>query len=151
MSGRTDNNVKNFFYSSLRRALRQINVYISQYKKKSNIKPFKPIILTKVLNINDEKYKSKLDIKTDQAVDLAQKIKDMLGKLSQRNDEDLSEEQIQFRGEIVQNLQDFNKCCKKRKEKKKTDKGEENYGEDLIEEEDGSLDVENNEELEKQA
>ena len=92
MSGRTDNNVKNFFYSSLRRALRQINVYLSQYKKKSNIKPFKPIILTKVLNINDEKYKSKLDIKTDQAVDLAQKIKDMLGKLSQRNDEDLSEE-----------------------------------------------------------
>ena len=65
MPGRTDNNVKNYFYSSLRRALRQINHFVSQYKKKSNIKPFKPIILTKVLNINDEKYKSKLDIKTD--------------------------------------------------------------------------------------
>lgn len=63
MPGRTDNNIKNFFYSSLRRALRQINCYVSKYKRKSNIKPFKQTILTKVLNINDEKYKDKLDIK----------------------------------------------------------------------------------------
>jgi len=51
--GRTDNNLKNFFYSSLRRAIRQINHYVAQYKKKSNIKPFKQSILTKILNISD--------------------------------------------------------------------------------------------------
>ena len=55
--GRTDNNLKNFFYSSLRRAIRQINFYVAHYKKKSNIKPFKQTILTKILNISDEKYK----------------------------------------------------------------------------------------------
>lgn len=53
MDGRTDNNIKNFFYSSLRRAIRQVNQYVAQYKKKSNIKPFKQTILTKILNIND--------------------------------------------------------------------------------------------------
>ena len=67
MPGRTDNNIKNFFYSSLRRAIRQTNLYVSQYKKKSNIKPFKQTILTKILNISDEKYRDKLDIKKDSA------------------------------------------------------------------------------------
>ena len=55
--GRTDNNLKNFFYSSLRRAIRQINFFVAHYKKKSNIKPFKQSILTKILNISDQKYK----------------------------------------------------------------------------------------------
>lgn len=74
MPGRTDNNIKNFFYSSLRRAIRQINQYVAMYKKKSNIKPFKQTILTKILNINDEKYRDKLDIKKMEAVTLANGI-----------------------------------------------------------------------------
>lgn len=70
--GRTDNNLKNFFYSSLRRAIRQINYFVGHYKKKSNIKPFKQSILTKILNISDQKYRQKLDIKSNKADDLAQ-------------------------------------------------------------------------------
>lgn len=82
LPGRTDNNIKNFFYSSLRRALRQINSYVGKYKKKSNIKPFKQLMITKILTIKDEKYKVKLDIKTQEAAEVAQKLKIMLGKLS---------------------------------------------------------------------
>ena len=64
LPGRTDNNVKNFFYSSLRRAIRKVNQFIAQYKKKSNIKPFKPNLLTKILSISDDKHKHQLDIKS---------------------------------------------------------------------------------------
>lgn len=53
LSGRTDNNVKNYFYSSLRRAVRKINDYISQHKKKTNMKPFQLTLLTKILAISD--------------------------------------------------------------------------------------------------
>jgi hypothetical protein len=69
--GRTDSNLKNFFYSSLRRAVRQVNTYLSQYRKKSNIKPFKQTILTKVLKISDAKYREKLDIKSKDTDELA--------------------------------------------------------------------------------
>ena len=53
LTGRTDNNVKNYFYSSLRRALRKVNEYISIYKKKSNMKQFQLTLLTKILAISD--------------------------------------------------------------------------------------------------
>lgn len=89
MPGRTDNNLKNFFYSSLRRAIRQINHYVAQHKKKSNIKPFKQAIINKILGIQDEKARDKLDIKNRAADELAKSkiyhysdIKDMLAKLS---------------------------------------------------------------------
>lgn len=55
LSGRTDNNVKNYFYSSLRRAVRKLNDYVSLYKKKTNMKPFQLTLLTKILAISDEK------------------------------------------------------------------------------------------------
>lgn len=53
LSGRTDNNVKNYFYSSLRRALRKINDYVAEYKRKINMKPFQMTLLTKILAISD--------------------------------------------------------------------------------------------------
>ena len=65
LEGRTDNNVKNYFYSSLRRAIRKINDYISAHRK--NLKPFQLTLLNKVLAINDEKNRSKLDVKGEKA------------------------------------------------------------------------------------
>lgn len=72
MPGRTDNNIKNFFYSALRRSLRHINRYLASMRCKFKLKPFKNIILTKILTINDEKYRQKLDIKNDKAMDIAE-------------------------------------------------------------------------------
>lgn len=71
LRGRTDNNIKNYFYSSLRRAIRKLNDYVAMYKKKSNIKPFQLTLLNKILAITSEKNKVKLDIKADKAEVLA--------------------------------------------------------------------------------
>ena len=72
LPGRTDNNVKNFFYSSLRRALRKVNQYVAEYKKKSNIKPFKPTLITKILSICDPDTRVRLSVKNEVAVKIAQ-------------------------------------------------------------------------------
>jgi hypothetical protein len=69
--GRTDNSLKNFFYSSVRRAIRQLNSFLTMHKRRTNIKPFKLSILTKLFKINDPKFRVKLDIKTQRADELA--------------------------------------------------------------------------------
>ena len=72
LTGRTDNNVKNFFYSSLRRALRRVNQYVAEFKKKSNIKPFKPTLITKILSICDPESRVRLSVKDEAAIEIAQ-------------------------------------------------------------------------------
>jgi hypothetical protein len=112
--GRTDSNLKNYFYSSLRRAVRQVNSYLSQYRKKSNIKPFKQTILAKVLKISDAKFREKLDIKSQDADHLAKsnpasiaEVKDMLAELSLSPEEPkvLTEPEKRFRDKLVQSIQ----------------------------------------------
>ena len=86
---------------------------MAQFKKKSNIKPFKQTLLTKILNINDEKYREKLDIKRDSAVTLANSslqfdlgLKNMLARLSQdHEDKELDIEDQAFREKIVKSIQ----------------------------------------------
>jgi myb proto-oncogene protein len=33
LPGRTDNNIKNYFYSTLRKAIRKVNAYVQMHKK----------------------------------------------------------------------------------------------------------------------
>ena len=69
MNGRTDNCVKNKFYSALRKGMRKINKYIVNLKRKLAInkniciKEFKDVVLTKLIAVADKKYKEKLDVK----------------------------------------------------------------------------------------
>ncbi len=62
MSGRTDNCVKNKFYSTLRKGMRKTNKYIVNLKRKlllnknTCIKEFKDIVLTKLIAVADKKY-----------------------------------------------------------------------------------------------
>ena len=69
MNGRTDNCVKNKFYSALRKGMRKINKYIVNLKRKLSqnknvcIKEFKDVVLTKLIVVADKKYDDKLDIK----------------------------------------------------------------------------------------
>jgi hypothetical protein len=62
MSGRTDNCVKNKFYSTLRKGMRKTNKFIVNLKRKllqnknTCIKEFKDIVLTKLIAVADKKY-----------------------------------------------------------------------------------------------
>ena len=64
LPGRTDNQVKNFFYSSLRKGVRQINFYIRKFKVK-NLKLIDGDTLIKKLMITcDGGDLEKLEIKS---------------------------------------------------------------------------------------
>lgn len=69
MNGRTDNCVKNKFYSTLRKGMRKINKYIVNLKRKLAvnksvcIKEFKDIVLSKLIAVSDKKYDNKLNVK----------------------------------------------------------------------------------------
>lgn len=62
MSGRTDNCVKNKFYSTLRKGMRKTNKFIVNLKRKllqnknTCIKEFNDVVLTKLIAVADKKY-----------------------------------------------------------------------------------------------
>ena len=75
LEGRTDNCVKNHFYSTLRRGMRKVNIYIGESRKeRPSLKEYKPEVLTKILIVADGDPEQKLSIKNN-ALDLSIKIK----------------------------------------------------------------------------
>jgi len=57
LPGRTDNCVKNHFYSRMRKAIRKLNKTIHQHFKKE-YKEIKMPVLYKIVEATDEKFKS---------------------------------------------------------------------------------------------
>jgi transcriptional activator Myb len=56
--GRTDNDIKNHFYSMLRRSLRRINKLLGRKNSTQRIKVIKPSVLSKIfgnIGVNDRK------------------------------------------------------------------------------------------------
>lgn len=58
LPGRTDNNIKNYFYSTLRKALRKVNAYVYLHKRSSyrNVKEFNQQNLNKIIIVSEKKY-----------------------------------------------------------------------------------------------
>ena len=50
MDERTDNDIKNRFYSTLRRSLRRLNKYIPKKNATSELREITPSVLTVILN-----------------------------------------------------------------------------------------------------
>ena len=50
MEGRTDNDIKNRFYSTLRRSLRRLNKFIGKKNSTSQLREIKPSVLTVIIN-----------------------------------------------------------------------------------------------------
>ena len=68
LPGRTDNSIKNFFYSTLRKALRKVNCYVVCHRKEpffKNIKEFKNCVLSKLLAVSEGRHEGKMYLKTD--------------------------------------------------------------------------------------
>ena len=61
MPGRTDNCVKNHFYSKLRKAMRKLNKYIHDFYRKE-FKEIKINAIYKIIEGNEEKHKPKTSI-----------------------------------------------------------------------------------------
>lgn len=62
LEGRTDNCVKNHFYSTLRRAFRRLNQHICRNKQRLGIKELKIVIMSKLVAAAEEKFISKLKL-----------------------------------------------------------------------------------------
>lgn len=62
MKGRTDNQVKNHFYSMIRKSFRRLNRHILDCKSQ---KELKSIILTKLLTAAEDKFDKKLNLSSD--------------------------------------------------------------------------------------
>ena len=76
LPGRTDNNIKNYFYSSLRKALRQANAYVAAHKREQryrNVKEFKPQTLSKILAVAESKYEQKINLKSFRVINDAKR------------------------------------------------------------------------------
>jgi hypothetical protein len=74
LPGRSDNNIKNYFYSCLRKALRKVNNFVYNHKRVErykNIKPFQKNTLSKILNVAEKKAEHKLLIAKKEAPELA--------------------------------------------------------------------------------
>jgi hypothetical protein len=116
LKGRTDNCVKNHFYSTLRRGMRIINNFIHLHRRKDAIKEFKPDVLTKILIVADGDPDQKLNAKNN-AVLLSRTIKLLLIEVSLSEDENTFDH-ITL-NKVIQLVMEFNKNCKKRKGEKK--------------------------------
>ncbi len=63
MAGRSDNNIKNYFYSTLRKALRRVNNHVAfnkQVQLFKNMKAFQSGTLNKILAVAENKAHKKI-------------------------------------------------------------------------------------------
>lgn len=70
LPGRSDNSIKNYFYSTLRKALRVVNNFVTSAKHQpefKNVKPFQPATLSKVLAVAENKAGSRITVSKSDA------------------------------------------------------------------------------------
>jgi hypothetical protein len=77
LPGRTDNAVKNFFYSSVRRVLTKLNLYLSKQKNRKEfkiIRQFEADYLSKLMAVVDGHYDKKMRLSGEGTQELSRNI-----------------------------------------------------------------------------
>ena len=65
LSGRTDNSIKNHFYSTLRRSLRRLNKFLGSKNSTSLMRDIKPSVLSRILDHNVLSHLDKSNLKPE--------------------------------------------------------------------------------------
>ena len=86
---RTDNVVKNFFYSKLRKALRKVNRSVSVHYGASN-KAINESAIYKIIEITDERFKEESDI-PQEMIGMSMKLKTWLYEFLGSDEDDRAE------------------------------------------------------------
>lgn len=122
MVGRSDNNIKNYFYSTLRKALRRVNNHVAFNKQVvlfKNMKAFQSNTLNKILAVAENKAHKKIIVGKQSAWSLAKDLKKSLIHIQvDLTEKDILEE-TDFMKSLVSKIQDFNRVCKRKKSKKR--------------------------------
>jgi len=66
MLGRSDNSIKNHFYSTLRKAFRGVNRYILEKRRRTEQRPFKKNILSKIILLAEESFRRTMIVNQDE-------------------------------------------------------------------------------------
>lgn len=74
----TDNAIKNFFYASLRKGLRNLNVYNVDIRECRRYKVYKYELIDKILSVYDEKKRKDLYIVDFSVYDLTHRIRETI-------------------------------------------------------------------------
>lgn len=77
LPGRTDNAVKNYFYSSVRRVLTKINLYLNKQKNRKEfkiIRQFEADYLSKLMTVVDGHFDKRVRLTGPEIISLAKRI-----------------------------------------------------------------------------
>lgn len=84
LPGRTDNAVKNYFYSSVRRVLTKLNIYLSKHKNRKEfkiIRQFESDYLSKLMAVVDGHFDKRVRLTGPEIIQIAKDILAGIAKL----------------------------------------------------------------------